>query len=127
MVECYEDLIKALERKHRAEVEMMIHMIQGKDSGHTRAEARKMSSGRVFFLLVFDLVWFGLVCFCLLACLPACFGHWLRLLASLLACLLACLASSGRYHHTCSCIASVLRRFCKSHGLLFTLTNFELA
>ena len=46
IVENYEDVIKALERKHRAEMEIMVHMLQGKEGTRTRAEARKMTRGR---------------------------------------------------------------------------------
>ena len=43
-VELYEDVIKALERKHRAEMEMMVHMLQGKDASQIRADVRKMTN-----------------------------------------------------------------------------------
>ena len=46
VVELYEDVIKALERKHRAEMEMMVHMLQGKDASQTRANVRKMTNGK---------------------------------------------------------------------------------
>ena len=45
-MEHYEDVIKALERKHRAEMEMMVHMLQGKDSSQSRSDAKKMTSGK---------------------------------------------------------------------------------
>ena len=45
-VELYEDVIKALERKHRAEMEMMVHMLQGKDASQTRADVRNMTNGK---------------------------------------------------------------------------------
>ena len=46
-VELYEDVIKALERKHRAEMEMMVYMLQGKDASETRAHFRKMTNGNI--------------------------------------------------------------------------------
>jgi hypothetical protein len=46
LVELYEDVIKALERKHRAEMEIMVHMLQGKDASQTRADVRKMTNGK---------------------------------------------------------------------------------
>ena len=47
LVELHEDVIKALERKHRAEMEMMVYMLQGKDASQTRADVRKMSNGKI--------------------------------------------------------------------------------
>jgi hypothetical protein len=49
-IELYEDVIKALERKHRAEMEMMVHMLQGKDSSQTRANVKKMTNGKIVTL-----------------------------------------------------------------------------
>ena len=47
VIELHEDVIKALERKHRAEMEMMVHMLQGKEASQIRAEVRKLTNGRI--------------------------------------------------------------------------------
>ena len=46
LVELHEDFIKALERKHRAEMEMMVHMLQGKEASQTRASVKKLTNGK---------------------------------------------------------------------------------
>ena len=46
LVELHEDVIKALERKHRAEMEMMVHMLQGKEASQTRANVKKLTNGK---------------------------------------------------------------------------------
>ena len=51
-VELHEDVIKALERKHRAEMEMMVHMLQGKEASQTRANVKKLTNGKIYKICV---------------------------------------------------------------------------
>ncbi|EDO46860.1 predicted protein, partial [Nematostella vectensis] len=43
LVDLHEDVVKALERKHALEREVLIYMLQGRDSGKARSYARKLN------------------------------------------------------------------------------------
>ena len=45
LVDIHENIVKALEKKHATERELLIFMLQGRDSGHARSAARKLSPG----------------------------------------------------------------------------------
>ena len=45
LVDVHENIVKALEKKHMAERELLMYMLQGRDSIHARSAARKLTPG----------------------------------------------------------------------------------
>lgn len=47
LVDVLEDTVRALERKHAMERELLIYFLQGRDSVQARSVAKKLSAGKV--------------------------------------------------------------------------------
>ena len=47
LVDVLEDTVRALERKHAMERELLIYFLQGRDSVQARSAAKKLSTGKV--------------------------------------------------------------------------------
>lgn len=47
LVDLLEDTVRALERKHAMERELLIYFLQGRDSVQARSAAKKLSAGKV--------------------------------------------------------------------------------
>ena len=54
MVDALEDTVRALERKHAMEREMLIYLLQGRESVQSRSAAKKLNAGSVCFGLVMN-------------------------------------------------------------------------
>ena len=47
LADVLEDTVRALERKHAMERELLIYFLQGRDSVQARSAAKKLSTGKV--------------------------------------------------------------------------------
>ena len=54
LVDALEDTVRALERKHAMEREMLIYLLQGRESVQSRSAAKKLDAGTVCFGLVIN-------------------------------------------------------------------------
>ena len=54
MVDALEDTVRALERKQSMEREMLIYLLQGRESVQSRSAAKKLNAGTVCFGLVIN-------------------------------------------------------------------------
>lgn len=54
LVDALEDTVRALERKHAMEREMLIYLLQGRESVQSRSAAKKLDAGTVCFELVIN-------------------------------------------------------------------------
>ena len=52
MVDALEDTVRALDRKQAMEREMLIYLLQGRESVQSRSAAKKLNAGTVCFGLV---------------------------------------------------------------------------
>ena len=46
LVDVFEDTVRALERKHAMERELLIYLLQGRESAQARSAAKKLSAGK---------------------------------------------------------------------------------
>lgn len=47
LVDVFEDTVRALERKHAMERELLIYFLQGRESVQARSAAKKLSTGKI--------------------------------------------------------------------------------
>jgi hypothetical protein len=57
VVDLLEDVVKVLERKQALEREVLIYMLQGRESSRARSYARKLMPGKRFFLIYEMVAW----------------------------------------------------------------------